>query len=86
MGRQEEAIAENRKALDLDPLSLIINMESGLPYYLERRYDEAITYFRKTLEMEPNFGLAHCVLGWALEEKGLYADPISELEKARAFG
>jgi TolB-like protein/DNA-binding winged helix-turn-helix (wHTH) protein/Flp pilus assembly protein TadD len=83
MGREQEAIAENRKALQLDPLSLIINMEAGLPYYLEGRYDEAISYFRKTLEMEPNFGLAHCVLGWAFEEKREYSQAIEELEKAR---
>lgn len=83
MGRQEEAMAENRKALALDPLSLIINMESGLPYYLERRYDEAIPYYRKTLELDPNFGLAHCVLAWSYEGKGQYPEAIAELEKAR---
>jgi tetratricopeptide (TPR) repeat protein len=82
MGRQEEAIAENRKALELDPLSLIINMESGLPFYLERRFDEAIRYFRKTLEMDPSFGLAHCVLGWAYEGKSQYSQAIAELETA----
>ena len=82
MGRQEEAIVENRKALELDPLSLIINMESGLPFYSERRFDEAIPYFRKTLEMDPNFGLAHCVLGWAYEGKSQYPDAINELETA----
>ena len=76
-------MAENRKALALDPLSLIINMESGLPYYLERRYDEAIPYYRKTLEMDPNFGLAHCVLAWSYEGKGQYPEAIAELEKAR---
>jgi TolB-like protein/DNA-binding winged helix-turn-helix (wHTH) protein/Tfp pilus assembly protein PilF len=83
MGRQEEAIAENRKALELDPLSLIINMESGLPYYQERRYDEAIPYYRKTLELDPNFGLAHCVLAWSYEGKGQYPEAIAALEKAR---
>jgi TolB-like protein/DNA-binding winged helix-turn-helix (wHTH) protein/Tfp pilus assembly protein PilF len=82
MGRQEEAIVENRKALELDPLSLIINMEAGLPFYSERRFDEAIPYFRKTLEMDPNFGLAHCVLGWAYEGKSQYPDAINQLETA----
>jgi TolB-like protein/DNA-binding winged helix-turn-helix (wHTH) protein/Tfp pilus assembly protein PilF len=82
MGRQEEAIVENRKALELDPLSLIINMESGLPFYAERRFDEAIPYFRKTLEMDPNFGLAHCVLGWAYEGKSQYPEAVAELETA----
>lgn len=82
MDRQEEAMVENRKALQLDPLSLIINMESGLPFYSKRRFDEAISYFRKTLEMDPNFGLAHCVLGWAYEGKSQYSDAVNELETA----
>lgn len=83
MGRQEEAMAENRKALELDPLSLIINMESGLPYYLERRQDEAIDYYEKTLDMNANFGLAHCVLAWSYDAKGDYTAALSELAKAR---
>jgi tetratricopeptide (TPR) repeat protein len=37
MGREEQAIAEWQKSLDLDPMSLIINVEAGLPYhYLHR--------------------------------------------------
>jgi tetratricopeptide (TPR) repeat protein len=30
--------------------------------------------------MDPNFGLAHCVLGWAYEGKSQYPDAIKELE------
>lgn len=85
MGRQNEAIAENQHALQLDPLSLIINMEAGLPFYLERRYDEAIRHFRRALEIDPNFGLAHCVLAWAYEEKAQYRNAIEELETALRF-
>jgi tetratricopeptide (TPR) repeat protein len=62
---------------------LIINMESGLPYYLERRQDEAIRYYQKTLDMNVNFGLAHCVLGWSYDAKGDYSAAVAELEKAR---
>jgi TolB-like protein/DNA-binding winged helix-turn-helix (wHTH) protein/Tfp pilus assembly protein PilF len=82
MGRQDEAISEGKRALELDPLSLIINMESGLPFYVEQRSDEAISYFRKTLEMDSNFGLAHCVLGWAYEQQGKYPQAIAELREA----
>jgi tetratricopeptide (TPR) repeat protein len=32
--------------------------------------------------MDPNFGLAHCVLGWAYEGKSQYPDAINELETA----
>ena len=82
MGREEEAIIEGRKSLDLDPLSLIINVEAGLPYHYLQRYDEALQHFRKALELEPNFALAHHDIGWVLEAEGKYAEAIVEFERA----
>jgi tetratricopeptide (TPR) repeat protein len=46
MGRRDEALAERKKALDLDPLSLASNSELGLAYYFARDYDKAIEQFR----------------------------------------
>ncbi len=83
MGREPEAIAEIEAARALDPLSLIINTELGLPYYLEGDYDGAIRQYQKALVMDPNFGLAHCLLGWAYEEKGQLGEAIRELERAQ---
>ena len=57
LGRFDEAISEVKRALELDPLSLIINSDLGRTYYFARRYDEAIEQLRKTLEMDPNFYL-----------------------------
>jgi TolB-like protein/DNA-binding winged helix-turn-helix (wHTH) protein/Flp pilus assembly protein TadD len=82
MGREEEAILEGKRSLDLDPLSLIINVEAGLPYYYLRRYGEALQHFRKALEMEPNFALAHHDIGWVLEAQGRYPEAIEEFERA----
>jgi TolB-like protein/tetratricopeptide (TPR) repeat protein len=82
MGRQEEAIAEGKKALELDPLSLIINMEAGLPYYYSGRYETAIGHFRKALQLDPSFALAHCNLGRAYAERGEARAAIAELEEA----
>jgi eukaryotic-like serine/threonine-protein kinase len=82
MGREREAIAEVNKALELDPLSLIINMEAGLPYLYLGQYDPAIGHFRKTLQLDPNFALAHCNLGMAYVEEGESGKGIAELEEA----
>lgn len=41
-GRHEEAIAEIKRAAELDPLSLMINTDLGLVLSIARRYDEAI--------------------------------------------
>jgi TolB-like protein/DNA-binding winged helix-turn-helix (wHTH) protein len=82
MGREEEAILEGQKSLDLDPMSLIINVEAGLPYHYLHRYDDALVHFHKALEMEPNFALAHHDIGWVMEAQGKYPEAIEEFERA----
>jgi tetratricopeptide (TPR) repeat protein len=82
MGREEEAIVEGQRSLDLDPISLIINVEAGLPYHYLQRYDEALRHYRKALEMDSNFALAHHDIGWVLEAQGKYPEAIEEFERA----
>ena len=55
MGRHEDSIAEMKKALELDPLSLIINASLGWRYFYAGRFEEALEQCLKTLEMEPLF-------------------------------
>jgi len=64
--------------LQSDPLSLPINNFVGMMYFAARRYDQAIAASRKTLEMDFRFGLAHSVLGAALEAKGLCEEAAEE--------
>ncbi|HEV7242667.1 MAG TPA: tetratricopeptide repeat protein [Thermoanaerobaculia bacterium] len=82
MGRFDESIAESRKALDLDPLSLVINMEAGLPYYFRHEYDKAGEHFRRAIALDPNFALAYVELGWAYEDSGDLPAAITTLQKA----
>ena len=64
MGQTDEAIKEIKKAQELDPLSLIINIASASILTCARQYDQAIEQCRKTLDMDPNFVVAHLPLGW----------------------
>jgi tetratricopeptide (TPR) repeat protein len=50
--------------------------------YRGRRYDEAIEQLKQTLEMEPDFAAAHYFLGWAYEQKGMYEETITHLQRA----
>jgi TolB-like protein/Tfp pilus assembly protein PilF len=84
-GRFDEAIAECKRGVELDPLSLINNADLGDTYSRAGRYDEAIEQLRKTLEMDPGFYYAHGALGLALELKGALDAAIEEYEKARAL-
>jgi TolB-like protein/Tfp pilus assembly protein PilF len=85
LGRFDDAIVEGKRAVELDPLSLVINTDLGSDYYYARRYDEAIAQLRKTLEMDPGFYIAHLVLGQVLDAKGARDAAIVEIQKARAL-
>jgi len=82
LGRSDEAIAEMRKAENLDPLSLIINADLAELLVLAHSYDESIHQSRKTIEMDPNFALAHNQLAQAYLQKHMYDEAVAELQKA----
>lgn len=75
MGRTAEAETQIHRALELDPLSLVVNADVGFQLCYAGRYDEAVESLKKTLEMGPKFPLTHLWLGRALQQKGMYAKP-----------
>ncbi len=83
LGQFDRALAELKRAQDLDPLSLVINKTAGDPYYFGRHYDRAIEQFRQTLEMDKNFYLAHMFLGMAYEQQGRFLEALAEFQTAR---
>ena len=80
MNRTDDAIAELKRAQELDPLSTIYNAAIARPYYNARRYAEAIAQSRKTLELDSTFHRAHYWLGLSYEQLSRPADAIRELE------
>jgi Flp pilus assembly protein TadD len=49
---------------------------------LAHSHDESIEQSRKTIEMDPNFALAHNQLAQAYLQKNMYAEAVAELQKA----
>ena len=82
IGRFDEGIAEGKRALELDPLSPIINADLGKTLIDARRWDEAIGQLRRTLQIDPTFYYAHYRLGVALQLKGDVPGAIAEYTKA----
>ena len=82
LGRFDEAIAEMKKAQNLDPLSLIINADLAELLVLAHHYDESIAQSRKTIEMDANFALAHNQLAQAYLQEHIYDEAVTELKKA----
>jgi len=81
MGRADESVAQARLNLRLDPLSPVTYADLARAFYYGRRYDEAITAGRQSLEMDANFMLADVIIGEAYEQKGMYQESVAELQK-----
>jgi TolB-like protein len=81
MGRFDEALERIKHALEIDPLSLIINKTLGKILYFAREYDAAIEQCLETLEIEPNFGPVSGQLAYVYAAKGIYPEAIAEMEK-----
>jgi len=67
MGRSEEAIAQAKHAVALEPLNLKYNDSLGVIYRDARQYDEAIESFKKTLELDPNYPPSNTNLGFVYQ-------------------
>ena len=82
-GRADEALAELKRAHDLDPLSLIINSVLGSALGIAGQPEEAIAQLQRTLEMDPTFGPAQFMLGQLFEDRGDLKRATVAYEKAR---
>ena len=82
LGQFDRANAELKRALELDPLSIVNNTDAGTVYWITGRYQEAVTQFRKAIEMDPQNYSAHWGLGQALERVGDLPGAIAEYAKS----
>ena len=81
MSRADESIAMVKTAHQMDPLSPLLSASLGMILYLARRYDEAIDYLRKALELDDHF-LLHFRLGLVYLQKGQDRQAIDEMKQA----
>jgi DNA-binding winged helix-turn-helix (wHTH) protein/TolB-like protein len=80
-GRNEEAKAELRRALEIDPLSHNFLADLGQVYYFNREYDKAEELCKKALDIYPNFGFAHSYLSQIYLRQQRYESAIDEFIK-----
>jgi TolB-like protein/Tfp pilus assembly protein PilF len=82
MERPEEALREIRTAQELDPLSLVINMEVAWNLYMARDFRGALEQAWKTLVLEPKFAAAQHTLGLAYEQLEMNDEAVTEFQNA----
>lgn len=74
LSRFDEALREGEYALELDPLSAVMNTHLGWHFMCTREYDLAISQFHRTLTLDSEFGIAQWYLGLAFEQVGRYSE------------
>jgi len=57
-GRLDEALRESQLGASLDPISPYALMGVGIRYFFLHQYDEALTWGRKAVDLDPHFSLA----------------------------
>jgi TolB-like protein/DNA-binding winged helix-turn-helix (wHTH) protein/Tfp pilus assembly protein PilF len=70
VGRPQDAVTHMRRALQLDPLSFVINRRLGVTLYLARQYDAALAQLQRAAEMERQPGSIDNYMSLIYEQKG----------------
>jgi eukaryotic-like serine/threonine-protein kinase len=83
--RAPEALAEIRRAQDLDPLSISTQVTAGFVLYFARDFDKAIEQCRRVLELDPNSAGAYDCLGSSYLAQGRFEQAITASQKASSL-
>ena len=82
----DEALDQAQRALEIDPLSPLINMTVGWTYFSIGRSDRALDQVGKMIEIEPGFYGAYWLKGAIRLAEGRYAEAVDELARAVSLG
>jgi serine/threonine protein kinase/Tfp pilus assembly protein PilF len=81
-GRFDEAIAEDMRAREIDPLSPAVMVHLARMYHFARRYDRAKKLYQETLTRNPQLVRARFDLGRLYYDMGMYREAIPVFEEA----
>jgi len=80
-GRSQDALAECRRAVELDPLSPMNNFALADEYFLARQYSQAMEQTNKTLEIDPDNAVAITILAKTYGQLGNFRQAIEQWVK-----
>jgi tetratricopeptide (TPR) repeat protein len=83
MGRHDHAVAEIKRARELDPLRLVINAMEGQILFFAGRADEAAKVLCATIDMDPSFWLAHLFMTRIYLDKKMFPQALKSAAKAK---
>jgi serine/threonine protein kinase/Tfp pilus assembly protein PilF len=85
MGRNDEAVAQARRALEPDPISTALNGNLGSVLVFTRQWDKAIEQLRYSIDLDSGYWFDYNFLGRAYEQKGRMAEAIETFQRGLAM-
>lgn len=80
--KDEEAIQEYEKAIQIDPAYAPAYHGIGTVHFFNSDYEKAFSYYQKALEYNPDYGPSHKFLGLIYVDRKKYDEAIEEYHKA----
>ena len=84
IGNLGAAIAERKRALELDPVNPLLTSALGEAFYQNREFDRTIEQNSKSLQLDPSYAIALVNIGRAYEMKGMHPQARDAFEKVLA--
>lgn len=81
MGRLDESLIQSLRAIELDPLNLVMHTHLGWHYLFARQYDQAISQLKATLTLDPSYAMAQWYLALAYQLRGEFDQAAIEFDK-----
>jgi len=82
LGRNAEWPPQSQLARSLDPLSAMFPSNAGWNFIMSRQPGEAVPALRRSVELEPAYGVAHAILAIAYAQLGQRAEALAAAHKA----
>jgi len=79
LGKLDAAIAEFKRSIELDPLSTERLYAFACALFQAKRFDEAETYLKMALDVDPSLAKAHTFLRDLYEQQGKYDKALAEM-------
>jgi serine/threonine-protein kinase len=83
LGEYDASGIHLRRALELDPLSPIINASQPIPYVSSRDFQEALRWSKRSLEVFPDFDMGRFHLSWSYFGLGDRRQALEEADKCQ---
>ena len=86
LGRDAEAVEQAERALEIDPLGVVTNLDAGMTFWILEDFDRVSEIGDRVVDLDHNFFGGHMMRSIVDWEKGDLSKAIQNIEKAVPLG